>query len=169
MTRATSSTGNSRRRRRATAGFTLLEVLVVSAILGLMALAAPMALNSGPPSFEASVRDITAALRQARSEALRTGAPQAVAFDLRARRYGPTGAEHALPEGVELSVTSAAEARLDQQSRLSGGHGETAAILFFGDGGATGGVLRLSRGDGGARQSATLIVRWLTGAIRREG
>lgn len=164
MTRATSSTGNSR--RRAAAGFTLLEVLVVSAILALMALAAPMALQSGPPPFEASVRDIAAALRQARSEALRTGAPQAVAFDLRARRYGPTGTEHALAEGLELSVTSAAEARLGQHGA---GPARTAAILFFGDGGATGGVLRLSRGDGRARQSATLTVRWLTGAIQREG
>lgn len=85
------------------AGFTLLELLVVLAILGLGAAALVPALGSGAGGVSSSTaaRDLVTALRAARAAALESGHP--VRFELAAHRgaaaiEGPTSVTF-LPDG----------------------------------------------------------------------
>lgn len=132
---------------------TLLELLVVLTVLALLTAALP-ALTGVTPRFEDSVRALVATLREARAEAVLRGAPTPVVFDLRQRRYGRPGEERAMPEGLTLELETVDAARLGR--RLP-------SVVFFPDGGASGGVIRVSDGA----QSAVVSVRWLTGAVRR--
>ncbi len=136
-------------------GLTLLEMLVVVAVLALVIVAVPGFFAGGPPKAEATLRALEAGLARARSEAIRTGRPAALVFDLETRRVTGPGTEIALPEGLELTIESAAEASERGRPR----------IVFFGDGSGSGGRVAVTGAEGGA----TLEVRWLTGAVRRDG
>lgn len=128
--------------------------MVVVSILALLAVAIPRLGGSGLPAGEETARKMLGELRAARAEAIGAGAPVAVSFDLAARRFGREGREAALPEGVELTLRTGLEAA-DRRGR--------ARIVFFPDGSATGGTLRLE----GRGPATVLTVRWLTGAVRR--
>lgn len=139
------------------AGFTLLEALVALAIAMLLLTAAPRLVAPGAGALDAAAGLVAGELRRARETALSTGREQAVTFDAAARavRAGE-GPARRLPEGVSMRFTTAAEARA-----ALGAPG----VVFFEDGGATGGEIILSRGE----DRVTLTVRWLTGAVRRDG
>lgn len=146
------------RRGEPACGFTLIELLLVLAIAA--ALAALVGL-SGPPLLQGMELRSTALgwhglMREARSQAVRDGRERVVEIDVERRlaRLGnrePLG----LPAGVRLHVVVAGEE--------VGERG--AAIRFFPDGSATGGVILLSRESGAAR---SIHVDWLTGRTRME-
>lgn len=130
------------------AGFTLLEMLVV---VGLLALVAGVAFPSlftmaGAARFASATRLTELALRQAHADAVRTG---------RAVRFAVDDGGAALFVShrplVPLPPPARAEAPAD-------------GILFFADGSASGGVVRLV--DGGRQRQ--LRVAEDSGAIRDE-
>ncbi len=134
-------------------GFTLLETLVVLAVLGLaLGLAAQYAPGRGRPlEIRAAASEIAATLRLGRARAIAgnravqvgfDAAAGAVALDGAVRRFGP-------PLGLVVTTRRALVA------------GSLAAIAFAPDGSSTGG--RISVTDG---QRVILIeVDWLTGLV----
>jgi general secretion pathway protein H len=150
----TSRTGQ--RLRNSEDGYTLLELLIVMAILAMMA---GMTLTRLPgirdgPRFEAAVRDIGNMLRLARSTALADGRAVAFWIDVDRKQYGIEGGPQkavALDQAV-LTVYSASEERM---------RANEARILFFPDGSATGGVIEIATGS----RHASLNIDWLTGNV----
>jgi len=68
-------------------GFTLLEILLVIAILGTFAaVAMPMLSSSNPHSLQAATHAIANAMRYARQESIRTGAPHVFGINLNLKR-----------------------------------------------------------------------------------
>jgi len=144
-------------RRRADAGATLLELLVAITIAAMMVSGA--AAVFGPPVADARAAAalVAQALRDARAEAAASRAPVAVRFDLpgRAVRVGD-GPPRPAPPAVRWTLDTA---------RQAAGADGLPAIVFFPEGGATGGRIALHDATDGAA-AATVSVRWLTGAIR---
>jgi general secretion pathway protein H len=136
-------------------GFTLFEILVVLAIIGLVtAVMAPALFRGlGATQARAAAYEIAAALRQARSEAVAENADVAVVFDLARHAYAVERARpRVLPEGVRMDLY---DAQVEQLDAATGG------IRFFPDGSATGGQVTV--GDEAARYQVD--VDWLTGRI----
>lgn len=141
-----------------TAGFTLIEMLIVLVILGVSAAVAGLAV----PEWRArsALREAGAGLErllaQARDTALRRQSPVLVRFDPEARRIGIPEIDRwqALPDGLDLTLTGAAVAP----------GGSAPALLFLGDGSSSGGVLTLGRGE----HRLALRIAWLTGTVRQE-
>ncbi len=157
-----SATGRRRLPRGARDGFTLVELLVVLAILGLALTLAPFLLpqQRDQAVLAAAAEEVAATLRRARSLAISGVHATEVRFELEAGRYrapwmaGP----RALPEGVALSWLSAAG-----RPRAEG------AVAFrFGtdgspDAGSPVGMLQLRLDD----RFAAVQVDWLTGRVAR--
>lgn len=146
--------------RRSTRGFTLIELIVVLAVLGLItALAMPMFAGALPGArLKAAARDLGAELRYARAQAIAGNRETTLTIDLAARRYAILGARtgpgesRALPEELEIKVRTA-------RRELAGD--ARASIRFFPDGGSTGGRITLSRGE----RRYLVGVDWLTGRV----
>lgn len=139
-------------------GYTLFEVLVALAIIGVVLAAIPMlsGRRAGPETRAAAI-EIATAMREARSDAITRFEPVAFQLDVEGRAYrvGSAGPVRRLPPGLELALYTA-------RSELSG---ETAgSIRFFPDGSATGGRVTLTQ-DG---QQYVVAVDWLTGAVAVE-
>jgi len=140
-------------------GFTLLELLVVLAILALATVIALPRIGAGLPGAEldAGARRIAAGLNEARSLAVARN--RAVRFTLigAEKRFtvgeGPGGA---LPDKIAITLITGAG---DVTGAAQG------AIRFFPDGSSSGGRIELS-GSGGRR---SIEVDWLTGRIRSGG
>ena len=136
-----------------TAGFTLLEMLVVLALLGL---SLGLVLGAGRPvpagtAARAAASEIANALRLARSQAILGNRPVAVTLDLASRRYRVGAAsDRGLPPGIELGLFTASGQVLG-----------TAAgrIRFEPDGSSTGGRIIVT---GGSR-AVSVGVDWLSG------
>lgn len=138
-------------------GFTLLELLVVLAIMGLLlGLAAPRFHNIVPGfELQSSTRELAAALRETRSRALERGEPALLVVDLAGRRYGLGGSTQSkeLPRDIVLEALTAAD-DISEETRRAG-------FRFFPDGSATGGRITLSRGE----QEYRIDIDWLTGRV----
>jgi general secretion pathway protein H len=136
-------------------GFTLLELLVVLAIIGLVVALVPGFVLRNHPQLdvEAAARAIADGLRQARSEAVLRNRPQAFALDVEERVFR-TGDRTPvrIDAGIALSFRTARSELLDEG---------TGRIRFFPDGSSTGGLIRAARGD--AR--ADVRSDWLTGLV----
>ncbi|HYZ34424.1 MAG TPA: prepilin-type N-terminal cleavage/methylation domain-containing protein, partial [Crenalkalicoccus sp.] len=78
---------------RAAGGFTLIEMMVVLAVIALlMGLAAPwFASAAAAVRFRSAVSGVVGALREARGTALRTGRTVVLGFDPAGRSFGLTG------------------------------------------------------------------------------
>ncbi len=137
-------------------GFTLLEMLVVITIVVMLAAALPGLRFGTDQSHEEVVREILSTLRQARAEAIRNAETTAVVFDLQQRRFGMPGRERELAASINLTLRTAREARWATGEQ---------SIVFFPDGSASGGSIRVERGQ----ETSTINVRWLTGVIRQDG
>jgi general secretion pathway protein H len=141
---------------RGAGGFSLVEMLVVLAILSLaVAWAAPALRDgSGRRALRASAGEIAAYLREARTAALLSGSDSMVALDLAGRRIsGSWGADAlALPADGEIAVLTAREELVRTGAP---------SFRFFADGGATGGAIRLTRN----RIEERVAIDWLTGRI----
>jgi general secretion pathway protein H len=137
------------------AGFTLIEVIVTLAILGLS-----LALIAGyrPPwsgglGLRGTAAELVAGLRVARSEAIVSNRPVAFELDLAGHRYQVGKAEpRPLPAQLKIALLTVAG---EQRSSTTGG------IRFNPDGSSTGG--RISIGDG--TRSIEVGVDWLNGRV----
>ena len=137
-------------------GFTLIEVLVVLAILG-FGLALVVGYRS-PVSRGLDLRGSAAALasglRLARSEAILNNRAVVFNLDLAGHRFRPgSGPVRQLPPGLAIELLTISGERRN---------GHTGDIRFNPDGSSTGG--RISLADGGRK--IMVGVDWLTGRVR---
>lgn len=138
-------------------GFTLVELLVVFAIMGLMLALASPRIQNALPGFElrTAARELTAALRETRALAVRGGEPAALVLDLAAGRYAIGGGDsRKLPGELKIEATTVQE-DIDARRRR-------ARFRFYPDGTALGGGVTLKRGDSAYR----IDIDWMTGRVR---
>ena len=145
-----------RRRAGPRAGFTMLETIVVLAIVSLAVGMGTQLLRppSGKLKLESATRAFCATLRATRSRAIATNMETAVVIDLLDKSYAsPVGAVGRLPAEAEISLDIANTQRLSERS---------GAISFFPDGTSTGGDVTVLT----STARATIGVNWLTGEAR---
>jgi general secretion pathway protein H len=140
----------------ATAGFTLLEIICVVAIIGLIAAVLLPAIPRGTsqPRLKAYAVEIASLLTADRTEAIRNNVAITTDIDAAARSVRSRGDRRSvqLPDDVDMAATLAARCN----GQLSG-----AGIVFFPSGMSCGGVVSLVRS--GVRYDVQ--VNWLTGGI----
>lgn len=138
-----------------TRGFSLLEMLLVMAIIAFAGLLAASAMTGGFDGIRlrAATSEVAAQLRFTRAQALATGKRQDFAIDPRAHAWkAPKNRHGSLPKQLEIAFYGAREV---QPSASEGG------IAFFPDGASTGGRIRLVT----KRASRDIDVAWLTGEV----
>jgi general secretion pathway protein H len=137
-------------------GVTLLELLVVMALMGLIAAMAVPMFGSGVSSTElkSSARQVAAGLRFARSEAVATRNETRMWLDLekRAFRVDHDPRQHNLPAGLEMKLFTAQNDIADEK---------VGSIRFYPDGGSNGGRVTLAAGE----RKFEIDVDWLTGRV----
>ncbi len=139
-------------------GFTLLELLVVFAILALVMAVAPIAYDRmhSAAQYREVVRGMVGSMRAARHQAVLSGRDALFSVDLRQRLYGLQGAaENAIPETVSVRATVAAGEVQDDRF----------VIRFLPSGGASGGSVDVARPSG---DGVRLRVDWFSGRIEQE-
>ena len=141
-------------------GFTLVELLVVLAILALALAVVPPSLTGAIDSarFKSAQRDLVSALRYARSRAVNSQQAASVEINVKQGTMQVAGRQRnlSIPDDVALTLVTA------QREQLSAFEG---AIRFYPDGSSTGGQVRFSRDD----QVWSINVDWLTGRISTTG
>ena len=151
-----SRTGRFRARQ---SGFTLIEVVVVLAILALVtALAVPyLARGNASLTTTAAAREIAAALRTTRSLAMLHGRSAAFTLDTARGVYRAdvSGAPHRLPKGLRLALVTTTAERTDAT---------VGNIRFYADGSSDGGGVLL----GDDNKLTEVLVDWLTGSVTIE-
>jgi general secretion pathway protein H len=144
-----------RRQRAGAAGFTLIEVMVTMAVLGLalvliLGYKAPWSSGLG---LKGTAAELASGLRLARSQAIVRNRPVALDLDLAGHRYRvDDGAVQALPGNLSIELLTVAG---EKRGRTEG------QIRFNPDGSSTGGRISLTQG---ARKIA-VGVDWLTGRV----
>jgi len=137
-------------------GFSLIEILVVLAILGLsVALTLPRLDNViENAQVRTAVREMAAGLRYSRSNAITRQQEMTLSLDVEASAYlvDSRRKQMKLPADTIITLTTA---RSEQQSDTSG------TIRFFPDGSSTGGRIDLQRDT----VHYSIDVNWLTGRI----
>lgn len=136
-------------------GFTLIEIIAVVALIGLATTLVLVTTGTGLEAarMRAAGKELAAALRYTRTQAIVKGESQALVLNVEARTYQAPGREAIeLPKQLELKLLTAA------QEQVADGVG---GIRFFPDGASTGGHIELIRGDAAWR----IDVNWLTGEV----
>ena len=144
------------RRRPAPRGFTLLEIVLVMAIIALASVLAAAAMGGGFRSMQLSesARRVASNLRYTRAQAIATGQVQRFTIDPRGHDWHAPKAHHGtIPPKLGIAFIGAREV----QPRAGVG-----AIAFFPDGASTGGRVQLSAG----KAVWTVDVAWLTGQVK---
>lgn len=137
-------------------GVSLLEMLLVVMLIAVAGTLAAMVLTGGLDGMRlrSEAKEIAAQLRYTRAQAMATGRVQRFAIDPRAHRWeAPKGHRGTVPESLGIHFVGA------RQVQPQDGQG---AILFFHDGGSSGGQIRLS-----AKRAVWHVdVAWLTGEVQ---
>ena len=137
----------------ATAGFTLVEMLVVLAIMALVAaIAAPgLVSNYRTKNLETLAGEITMRLRLSRTSAIATARPKQVVVDLGTRiiRFGERDIV-ALPDDVKMTVVTGQQTVIGDRQTV---------LTFLPDGSASGMDISLQQKG----RTARIAVNWLTG------
>jgi general secretion pathway protein H len=142
--------------RERQSGFTLIEMIVVVAVLGfVLALVASRGPGtSAALTSKAAANELASALRETRSRAIVSNRSVSLTFDLRDRAYRVGDRPvHRLPPGLALSLlTTLGEVRSDTN----------AGIRFEPDGSSSGGRVELADG----RHKLEVGVDWLSGRVK---
>lgn len=141
---------------RAARGFTLIEIIAVIALLALAATVVVFFVSRSltTQNIQAAGRDLVAALRYTRGQAIVKREEQALELDVEKRAYtAPYRPEVTLPEKMELKLLTAAN---EQVSATTG------RVRFFPDGSSTGGRVSLIAGE----RTWQVEIAWLTGEVR---
>lgn len=136
-------------------GFTLIEILAVIMLIALVLTVVSVSVGSGLSGARVSAagRELVAAMRHTRGQAIVKRESQVFSIDLERRRYtAPGRREIELPKDMEIRVLTAREELI--------GDG-TAGIRFFPDGSSTGGRVTLLMGE----REWIIEVQWLTGEV----
>ena len=139
-------------------GFTLIEVLVVFAIMALVMAVVPVAYDRlrSSAQYREVVRGMMVGMRAARQQAVLSGRDTLFNVDLKQRRYGIEGTPgHAIPESISVRATVAAGEVQDGNL----------AIRFLPSGGASGGSVDVVKPAG---NGVRLRVDWFSGRVEQE-
>lgn len=136
-------------------GFTLIEILVVVALIAVAATVISVSLGDGLSGarVRAASRDLVAALRYTRGQAIVKREQQTLRIDVEQRRYRAPGKSWVeLPKDMTMKLFTA-RSELEEEG--------VGRIRFFPDGSSTGGHVELVHGGASWR----VEVVWLTGEI----
>lgn len=143
-------------RPAAPSGFTLIEVIVVLAVLGLitMLILPMMSGTQSKAEIQASARELAAGLRTTRNLAMMHGHAEAFVVDTGTGvfRAGAATAPHRVAGGVHLLLVTTTQDQIDDK---------VGTIRFFADGSSSGGGVRLAKG----KNQDIVLVDWLTGRV----
>jgi len=152
--------------RRPFAGFTLLELIIVLAILAMgSVLLIPSIGNMNSRTFTAQVREVTTLLNYSRRTAVITGQPASAQFfpDLEEDESPQTAARSDLgrseswrARGIDFAYEDSTQQRPDVEGGVT--------ITFFPEGGSTGGSLILTLD----RREAVISIDPFSGKVRAE-
>ena len=139
------------RRAASNAGFTLVEMLVVLAIMAVtLAVSLPYVRGSSEAHIlDATAQTLAARLRETQSAAMFDNAERTLSIDLKHKLI--LDPVFVVPQGISLKIVTAEKEVTT----------ELASIRFFADGGSTGGTIALSKGE----NTREIFINWLTGAI----
>ncbi|MBZ0223777.1 MAG: GspH/FimT family pseudopilin [Dokdonella sp.] len=136
-------------------GFTLIELMAVILLLAIAMTIVSISFSKSLQSakIRAASRDLVAALRYTRGQAIVKGKSQVLVLDLEKNAYtAPGKGARELPKGMVLRLTTA-------ESEVTGGN--SGGIRFFPDGSSTGGHIAVLQGQ----REWRINVAWLTGDI----
>jgi general secretion pathway protein H len=149
----TNSTRNALIRKAG--GFTLVELLVVLAIIGMLITAMPAVVASVQSGvrLKAAARSLADELRASRATAILNHRETRLTLDLATGQYltTPGGVIRGLPAGVVLKFEG-------PRTEINGGNAD---IRFFADGTSTGGRIGLAVGN----SQHWVVTHWLSGRI----
>ena len=139
-------------------GFSLIELVAVMVLIALVFAMVSLSFSRSlaGAKVQAASRDLVAALRYTRGQAIVHGKPASLELDVENNRYmvPPTRVVN-LPKNMRMSLLTADS---EQTGRSSG------RIRFFPDGASTGGHITVFMGN----EEWRINVDWLTGAVTRE-
>ncbi|MFC4819483.1 GspH/FimT family pseudopilin [Dokdonella ginsengisoli] len=136
-------------------GFTLVELMAVIVLLAIALTAVTFSFSKSLQSakIRGASRDLVAALRYTRGQAIVKGKQSVLLLDLDNNSYtAPGKGAVKLPKGMNLRLTTA-------ETEVTGGN--SGGIRFFPDGSSTGGHISVLQGQ----REWRVNVAWLTGEI----
>ncbi|UXI67789.1 GspH/FimT family pseudopilin [Tahibacter amnicola] len=146
------------RHPRAQAGFSLLELIAVMVLIAIAVTVASLSVTRslGSAKIHAVSRDLVAALRHTRGQAIVKGEQKTLDVDLEAMSYTAPGKEAVkFPDKVEIKLHTA------QNELIAARAGR---IRFYPDGSSTGGHISVISGE----REWRVNVGWLTGEVSME-
>jgi len=137
-------------------GFTLIELVVVLAILGLAYALVPPLFSGARATAElkGATRQLAAGLRQARNYAVVRRTEAVFTLDVETRGFSVSGdaRTYSLPRQLQLKLVTAEREVINDK---------IASIRFYADGSSNGGRITLGSGE----RSFDVDVNWLTGRV----